>query len=73
MFFASSLMRLKWDIEPDSLDYDPILVNCFEGLQETDHPYCFVAFQALKKLLTADCAATRVTLFHFQTLNQSKQ
>ena len=37
-------MLIKWDIPPEQLDYDPILVNCFEGLQETDHPYSFVAF-----------------------------
>jgi hypothetical protein len=37
-------MRLKWNAEVTQLDYDPLLVNCFEGLQETDHPYSFVAF-----------------------------
>jgi hypothetical protein len=46
--------ELQWDHPPDRLDnYDPILVNCFEGLCETDHPYQFVAFQALKELLQA--------------------
>jgi Parkin co-regulated protein len=29
------------------LDYDPLLINCFEGLLETDHPYSFVANRAL--------------------------
>lgn len=52
-------MRIKWDIPPEQLDYDPILVNCFEGLQETDHPYSFVAFQALKELLSAEGAAVK--------------
>ena len=33
------------------LDYDPLLINCFEGLLETDHPYSFVANRALTELL----------------------
>ena len=36
--------KLKWDQEPENCDYDPLLVNCFEGLLETDHPYSFLAF-----------------------------
>ena len=41
--------KIQWDTPPELIDtYDPILVNCFEGLQETDHPYQFVAFEALK-------------------------
>jgi hypothetical protein len=45
---------LQWDTPPDLIEtYDPILINCFEGLQETDHPYQFVAFNALKELLDA--------------------
>lgn len=49
-----SVNKLQWDTPPELLDsYDPLLVNCFEGLQETDHPYQFVAFSALKELLGA--------------------
>ena len=29
------------------------MINCFEGLLETDHPYCFVANKALAELLEA--------------------
>jgi len=36
------------------LTYDPLLSHCFEGLMETEHPYAFVAFQALKEMLQAD-------------------
>jgi len=42
------------------LDYDPLLVNCFEGLLETEHPYSFVANQALKELLEAPGASEKV-------------
>lgn len=29
------------------LDYDPLLINCFEGLLETEHPYALVANSGL--------------------------
>jgi hypothetical protein len=43
--------KIKWDKPPQELDYDPLLINCFEGLLETEHPYGFVANQALLELL----------------------
>lgn len=52
--------KISWDKDPSGkncylkyleLDYDPLLVNCFEGLLETDHPYGFVANRALTELL----------------------
>ena len=31
---------LQWDCAPGSIEcFDPLLVHCFEGLLETDHPY----------------------------------
>ncbi len=45
--------KIQWDKNPQELDYDPLLVNCFEGLLETDHPYSFVANKALTELLEA--------------------
>ena len=44
----------------EEIDYDPLLVNCFEGLQETDHPYQFVAMQALREMLSVDSAPDKV-------------
>ena len=44
----------------EQVDYDPLLVNCFEGLLETDHPYQFVAIQALREMLQADLAVEKV-------------
>ena len=43
--------KLQWDAPIETIDFDPLLINCFEGLQETDHPYQFVAMQALRELL----------------------
>jgi hypothetical protein len=44
--------KLQWDIPVDQIEsYDPLLVHCFEGLLETEHPYNFLAFEALKLLL----------------------
>jgi hypothetical protein len=44
-----------------------LLINCFEGLLETDHPYCFVANRALLELLQAP-GATEKTLPIIQKL-----
>lgn len=52
-------MRLHWDTNPSQLAYDPLLVTCFEGLLETEHPFVFVARQGCKELLTADGAADK--------------
>jgi Parkin co-regulated protein len=47
------------------LDYDPLLINCVEGLLETDHPYAFVAYQSLTELLDAPGAADKtIPLVH---------
>ena len=35
--------KLQWDVTISEVDYDPVLINCFEGLLETEHPYAFVA------------------------------
>ncbi len=57
--------RLDWDKPPVGigatrttieLPYDPLLLHCFEGIVETEHPYSFVAFQALKEMLQAEVA-----------------
>jgi len=49
-------LTLKWDKEVFTLDYDPLLVTCFEGLLETDHPFNFVSRECIKNLLIADKA-----------------
>ena len=52
--------KLKWDVPPDSIDsYDPILINCCEGLLETEHPFSFLAFEALRQLLDAEMASDK--------------
>ena len=54
--------KIKWDQEPSNTDYDPLLVNCFEGLQETDHPYNFMAYQGLREMLEADGASEKTIM-----------
>ena len=53
-------MKLVWNIPPESLDYDPTLITCFEGLLETLHPYSFAAKQCVRELLTAKGAEEKV-------------
>ena len=53
-------MKLVWSIPPESLEYDPTLIICFEGLLETLHPYSFAAKQCVRELLTAKGAAEKV-------------
>ena len=44
------------------LNYNPILITFFEGLQETAFPYVFVVKQGLKELLMAPDAAPKIKL-----------
>eukprot|EP00742_Colponemidia_sp_Colp-10_P007075 GILJ01007595.1.p1 GENE.GILJ01007595.1~~GILJ01007595.1.p1 ORF type:complete len:291 (-),score=37.82 GILJ01007595.1:324-1166(-) len=53
---GSVVNRLQWDRNPTEIDYNPLLVHCFEGLAETEHPFVFVARQAVKELLESEGA-----------------
>ena len=53
-------MKLVWSIPPESLEYDPTLIICFEGLLETVHPYSFAAKQCVRELLSAKGAQEKV-------------
>ena len=53
-------MKLVWSIPPESLEYDPTLIVCFEGLLETLHPYSFAAKQCVRELLAAKGAEEKV-------------
>jgi len=53
-------MKLVWSIPPESLEYDPTLIICFEGLLETLHPYSFAAKQCVRELLSAKGAQEKV-------------
>ena len=47
-------IKLQWSRDPGSLDLDPLLVTCAEGLCETEHPYAFAARECFRELLAAD-------------------
>ena len=53
-------MKLVWSIPVEQLDYDPILITCFEGLLETEHPYNFIGKQCIRELLCAKGAEEKV-------------
>ena len=53
-------MKLIWSIPVEQLDYDPILITCFEGLLETEHPYNFIGKQCIRELLNAKGAEEKV-------------
>ena len=53
-------LKLNWSIPIEKLDYDPILITCFEGLLETEHPYNFVGKQCIRELLAAESAKEKV-------------
>ena len=53
-------LKLNWSIPIEKLDYDPILITCFEGLLETEHPYNFVGKQCIRELLAAEDAKEKV-------------
>eukprot|EP00656_Telonema_subtile_P015005 TRINITY_DN1777_c0_g1_i2.p1 TRINITY_DN1777_c0_g1~~TRINITY_DN1777_c0_g1_i2.p1 ORF type:complete len:135 (-),score=15.47 TRINITY_DN1777_c0_g1_i2:102-506(-) len=35
--------NIQWDLDPNDLPYDPLLILFFEGLVETAHPFVFLA------------------------------
>ena len=53
-------LTLKWDKDIQVIEYDPLLITCFEGLIETQHPYNFVSRECIKNLLSADKAYEKV-------------
>ena len=53
-------LKLNWSIPIEKLDYDPILITCFEGLLETEHPYNFFGKQCIRELLAAEGAKEKV-------------
>ncbi len=42
------------------LEYDPILLVCFEGLMETEHPYNFASRECVRQMLLADDSYDKV-------------
>jgi len=52
--------RLAWDLPIHELPYDPLLVTCFEGLCEIEHPYVTLSRSGLAELLAVDGAAPKV-------------
>eukprot|EP01028_Stygiella_incarcerata_P008878 TRINITY_DN39990_c0_g1_i1.p1 TRINITY_DN39990_c0_g1~~TRINITY_DN39990_c0_g1_i1.p1 ORF type:complete len:169 (-),score=38.41 TRINITY_DN39990_c0_g1_i1:11-517(-) len=57
---SATKMSISWDHDPSELSYDPLLLYVVEGLRETQHPYVFIAPQALEELLEAGGAAEKV-------------
>ncbi|EQC29245.1 hypothetical protein SDRG_13118 [Saprolegnia diclina VS20] len=51
---------LQWNQSPEDVEYNPLLVTCCEGFQETDHPYVFLARQGFNDLMTANGADDKV-------------
>lgn len=58
--FSGAKMKLKWSIPPIELNYEPTLEICFEGLMETVHPYCFVARQCVKEMISAENSKEKI-------------
>jgi len=45
---------LQWDVDPQEISYDPLLITFFEGLTETEHPYVFVVRAGIPQLLMSE-------------------
>ena len=44
--------KLCWKIDLEQLDYHNYLPLFFDGLRETEYPYCFIAQQGIEDLLS---------------------
>ncbi|KAM5194416.1 PACRG-like protein isoform 1-T2 [Mantella aurantiaca] len=51
--------KLQWERPPETIPFDPLLINLTEGLRETRHPYTFVSQEGLKELLMVPGAAEK--------------
>ena len=57
LFFQTILCHLCDTLFFADMSYDPLLMYCFDGLCETEHPYVFISRQAIHDLLTAPVIA----------------
>ncbi|XP_028391157.1 PACRG-like protein [Dendronephthya gigantea] len=51
--------KIQWDAPIEELSFDPLLVTMAEGLQETKHPYNFLARQGFRELLDLSDAGVK--------------
>eukprot|EP00118_Oscarella_pearsei_P004426 m.18917 g.18917 ORF g.18917 m.18917 type:complete len:238 (+) comp27752_c0_seq1:71-784(+) len=51
--------KLRWDANPETVPFDPVLVTLAEGLRETEHPHPFVAREGFKDLLQVQNAGEK--------------
>merc|ERR1712093_216628 len=49
--------NIQWEVDPNDLSYDPLLVLFFEGLVETAHPFVFLVRAGIPQLLLLEDAA----------------
>lgn len=62
MSHGSVNLKIEWLEQPEDLNYDPILINCFEGLKEVAHPYSFLAYKCTEELLKSVNSKNKVML-----------
>lgn len=53
--------KISWSTPIDQVVFDPVLVSLAEGLQETKHPYNFVARTGFHELLNSENAKEKAT------------
>nr|ACO51717.1 C4orf28 [Aquarana catesbeiana] len=51
--------KLQWERPPETIPFEPLLINLAEGLRETRHPYTFVSQEGFKELLMVPGAAEK--------------
>eukprot|EP01112_Ceratiomyxa_fruticulosa_P008472 TRINITY_DN2196_c0_g1_i2.p1 TRINITY_DN2196_c0_g1~~TRINITY_DN2196_c0_g1_i2.p1 ORF type:complete len:275 (+),score=54.21 TRINITY_DN2196_c0_g1_i2:320-1144(+) len=51
---------VQWDIPVYTLEYDPLIVTCAEGLLETEHPYVFLSRLAFKEMVEAPSSEMKI-------------
>eukprot|EP00667_Euglena_gracilis_P018908 EG_transcript_20165 len=54
-------MALSWTVPIENANFERLLPLCFDGLREKQHPYNFLAKQAVEEMLEVEGAAQRVT------------
>ncbi len=47
---------IQWTKDLEKIDFNPILITCVEGFQETEHPFVFLARQGCRELMKLENA-----------------
>ena len=62
-------LKIEWLQEPEDINFDPLIITCFEGLIELYHPYNFISKQCCIDLLKSLNSRNKIKLLNWNLTN----